>query len=184
MQRLIALLALAVAAAGAPRVAAADEFSVVRKLARAAAEAAQPVHSAEVVVTGISDGDTAKVELDGKSVRLRLARIDAPEHQQAWGNRSEQSLRELVYRKLVRIEWREVDRNGRPIVTMTVGSLDVSAEQVRRGMAWVYRAYSMDPDLLRLEASAREAKVGLWADPAPVPPWEWRRLKREGELLR
>ena len=138
MQRLIALLTVAIGAAMAPVVAAADEFGFARKLARAAAEAAQPVHSIEVVVTGISDGDTAKVELDGKSVRLRLARIDAPEHEQAWGNRSEQSLRELVYKKLVRIEWREVDRNGRPIVTMTVGGMDVSTEQVRRGMAWVW----------------------------------------------
>lgn len=184
MQRLIALLTVAIGAAMAPVVAAADEFGFARKLARAAAEAAQPVHSVEVVVTGISDGDTAKVELDGKSVRLRLARIDAPEHEQAWGNRSEQSLRELVYKKLVRIEWREVDRNGRPIVTMTVGGMDVSTEQVRRGMAWVYRTYSMDPELLRLEANAREAKLGLWADPAPVPPWEWRRLKRDGELVK
>lgn len=184
MQRLIPLLTVAIAAAMGPGVAAADEFGFARKLARAAAQAAQPIHAADVVVTGISDGDTAKVELAGKSVRLRLARIDAPEHEQAWGNRSEQSLRELVYKKQVRIEWREVDRNGRPIVTMTVGGMDVSTEQVRRGMAWVYRAYSMDPELLRIEASAREAKLGLWADPAPVPPWEWRRLKREGELVK
>lgn len=184
MQRLIPLLTVAIAAAMGPGVAAADEFGFARKLARAAAEAAQPINAADVVVTGISDGDTAKVELAGKSVRLRLARIDAPEHEQAWGNRSEQSLRELVYKKQVRIEWRDVDRNGRPIVTMTVGGMDVSTEQVRRGMAWVYRAYSMDPELLRLEAIAREAKLGLWADPAPVPPWEWRRLKREGELVK
>ena len=184
MQRLIALLTVAIGAAMAPVAAAADEFGFARKLARAAAEAAQPVHSIEVVVTGISDGDTAKVELGGKSVRLRLARIDAPEHEQDWGNRSEQSLRELVYKKLVRIEWRKVDRNGRPIVTMTVGGIDVSTEQVRRGMAWVYRAYSMDQELLRLEANAREAKLGLWADPAPVPPWEWRRLKRDGEVVK
>jgi len=114
---------------------------------------------------------------------LRLARIDAPEHRQAWGQRAEQSLRQLVWKKQVHIEWREVDRNGRPIVTMTVDGLDVSEEQVRRGMAWVYRAYSKDPQLLRIEADAREARLGLWADTAPLPPWEWRRMKRDGEAL-
>ncbi len=30
----------------------------------------------------------------------------------------------------------------------------------------------------KLEAGAKEAKRGLWADPSPVPPWEWRRQKR------
>lgn len=137
--------------------------------------------AAEVVVTGVSDGDTVTATIDGRSMRLRLSRIDAPEHRQAWGQRGEQSLRELVWKKLVHIEWREVDRNGRPIVTMTVDGLDVSEEQVRRGMAWVYRAYSKDPRLLGLEALARESRLGLWTDDSPVPPWEWRRIKREGE---
>jgi len=26
-----------------------------------------------------------------------------------------------------------------------------------------------------LERAAREAKKGLWADPAPIPPWEWKK---------
>ena len=28
-----------------------------------------------------------------------------------------------------------------------------------------------------MEAEARVAKKGLWADPQPVPPWEWRKQK-------
>ena len=140
-------------------------------------------HAADVVITAVSDGDTATAVIEGRPLRLRLARIDAPEHRQAWGQRAEQSLRQLVWKKQVHIEWREVDRNGRPIVTMTVDGLDVSEEQVRRGMAWVYRAYSKDPQLLRLEADAREARLGLWADTTPMPPWEWRRMKRDGEAL-
>jgi endonuclease YncB( thermonuclease family) len=26
------------------------------------------------------------------------------------------------------------------------------------------------------EKEAREAKKSLWADPYPVPPWEWKKL--------
>ena len=151
--------------------------------ADAEARSARLGHAADVVITAVSDGDTATAVVEGRSLRLRLARIDAPEHRQAWGQRAEQSLRQLVWKKQVHIEWREVDRNGRPIVTMTVDGLDVSEEQVRRGMAWVYRAYSKDPQLLRLEADAREARLGLWADATPVPPWEWRRMKRDGEAV-
>lgn len=157
----------------------ANDLSVGAGTARAFAVAARPVHSATVSLTGVSDGDTATVRLDGQSVRVRLANIDAPEHGQPWGRRAEQSLRELVCKKTVRIEWREVDRHGRPIATMTVDGIDVGEEQVRRGLAWVYRRYSRDARLLELEAQAREAGRGLWADPAPVAPWEWRRAIRE-----
>jgi hypothetical protein len=33
--------------------------------------------------------------------------------------------------------------------------------------------------LERLEAEAREAKKGLWADPAPIPPWVYRKTRRD-----
>jgi hypothetical protein len=55
-----------------------------------------------------------------------------------------------------------------------VGSLDVNAEQVKRGMAWVYRKYARDQALFALEQEAKSAKRGLWADPHAIPPWESR----------
>jgi endonuclease YncB( thermonuclease family) len=40
---------------------------------------------------------------------------------------------------------------------------------------WWYRKYALGNSVLeRLEREAREAKIGLWANPAPVPPWQWR----------
>jgi len=30
-----------------------------------------------------------------------------------------------------------------------------------------------------LEKEAREAKKGLWADSAPIPPWVYRKAKRD-----
>jgi hypothetical protein len=39
---------------------------------------------------------------------------------------------------------------------------------------WWYRKYSpRDTVLEELEKAAREERKGLWADPQPVPPWEW-----------
>ncbi len=39
--------------------------------------------------------------------------------------------------------------------------------------------YAPDDTVLeRLEKEAREAKKGLWDDPQPVPPWEWRKRKK------
>jgi hypothetical protein len=54
------------------------------------------------------------------------------------------------------------------------GGLDVNAEQLKRGMAWVYLQYNRDKSLLALEQEARGAKRGLWTDPNPTPPWEYR----------
>ena len=56
--------------------------------------------------------------------------------------------------------------------------LDVNRELVAQGVAWVYRKYSDDAELLRLEAEAKQNGLGLWADPNPIPPWEWRRGRR------
>ena len=134
--------------------------------------------AANVEAVAVSDGDTLHVVLGEARVRVRLSRIDAPEHGQAFGRRSEQSLRELVGRKTVLMTWRTSDRHGRPIATIEVDGMDVSREQVRRGMAWVYRRYSRDEDLLRIEQEARDARRGLWSDPHAIAPWEWRRSKK------
>jgi micrococcal nuclease len=54
---------------------------------------------------------------------------------------------------------------------------NLNHEIVRAGLAWWFRRYAPDDeDLKRLEAQARQAKRGLWADAEPVPPWEWRTL--------
>lgn len=131
------------------------------------------------MVTGVADGDTLYANVDGHSIRIRLAQIDAPEKAQAFGRRSEQSLRELVGKKQVELTWKSLDRYGRPIAQVAGDGLDVNAEQVRRGFAWVFRRYSNDAALISLEAQAKSAGLGLWADAHPVAPWEWRVSRRD-----
>ena len=146
----------------------------------AAVPPASSSYRGPAMVTGVADGDMLYANVDGHSIRIRLAQIDAPEKAQAFGRRSEQSLRELVGKKQVELAWKSLDRYGRPIAQVSVDGLDVNAEQVRRGFAWVFRRYSNDAALIALEAQARSASVGLWADPHPVAPWEWRANRREG----
>ena len=130
-------------------------------------------------VTGVADGDTLYADIEGHSIRIRLAQIDAPEKAQAFGRRSEQSLRELVWKRQVLLWWKSLDRYGRPIAQVSVDGMDVNAEQVKRGFAWVFRRNSNDPALLELEAQAKSAGLGLWADPHPIAPWDWRANRRE-----
>src|SRR5210317_1829752 len=112
-------------------------------------------------VIAIADGDTMRLLTAEKSqVKIRLA--------------------ELVFRKPVRVVYVDTDRYGRTVGRVYVGDLDVNAELVRRGAAWVYRKHARDESLFRLEDEARSARRGIWSLPEVqrMPPWEWRRGKR------
>ena len=58
---------------------------------------------------------------------------------------------------------------------------DVGLVQIERGLAWHYAAYAREQQpedaqgYAHAEVEARSARKGLWADPGPLPPWEWRR---------
>lgn len=129
------------------------------------------------LVIGISDGDTLTALCDRRQVKVRLAEIDAPEKRQPYGERSRQALAELCFQKSATINDRGRDRYGRTIGRVVCDGKDASAAQVRAGMAWVYDKYVTDRALYVLQDAARTARAGLWADAAPVPPWEWRKQK-------
>jgi len=151
--------------------------SVLLPLALALAVAGIPAAAAPLAgrVVGVADGDTLTVRVEGtRSVRVRLAGIDAPERGQPYGQQSKQALSALAFGKEARIESAGPDKYDRTLGVVTVAGVDVQAEQVRRGLAWVYRKYSDDARLLALEAEAKAARRGLWADANPIPPWDWR----------
>lgn len=126
-------------------------------------------------VVGVHDGDTVTLLMAGnQQVKIRLAQIDAPESDQAFGQRSKQSLSDMVFNKNIQVEKETIDKYGRTVGTIFVAGLDINREQIKRGTAWVYRKYLHDQSLLQVEAEARQAKVGLWSDPIQMPPWEYR----------
>ena len=126
-------------------------------------------------VVGVADGDSITVLRDRKQVKVRLADIDAPERAQPFGNQSRQALEALVKGQEVRVVERGHDRFHRTLGKVYRGELDVNAEQVRQGMAWVLRQHARNAALAWIEAEAREQKRGLWRESKPVPPWEWRK---------
>jgi endonuclease YncB( thermonuclease family) len=126
-------------------------------------------------IVRVADGDTVTALRDGGEIKIRLAEIDAPEKVQAYGAASTNALTELCLNKLATLEERGKDRYGRTLARVNCEGIDANAEQVRRGMAWVYRKYApKDSPLYAAEDAAKAAKRGLWADAEPVPPWEWR----------
>ena len=80
----------------------------------------------------------------------------------------------MVFNKSIKVEKETTDKYGRTVGTLLVDGLDANKEQVKLGMAWVYRKYLHDQSLLSLEETARQSKVGLWADGNPMAPWDYR----------
>jgi micrococcal nuclease len=131
------------------------------------------------VVVGIVDGDTADVRVQSGMIRVRLHALDAPERDQPHGSASKQALSKLVYGKNVNVEPIEQDRYDRLVARLWLDDLDVNAEMIKQGAAWVYRRYADDPAYCAFEKAARDLKRGLWALPLDqrAAPWEWRKRK-------
>jgi len=126
-------------------------------------------------VVNVHDGDTVTLVMtDNQTIRVRLAQIDAPELAQESGPLSQQSLAQLVLNQDIKVQKETVDKYGRVVGTLFVGGLNANREQVIRGMAWVYRQYMHDKTLLSAEDNARTAHLGLWANPNPIAPWDYR----------
>lgn len=130
-------------------------------------------------VVHVTDGDTVGILVGKETIKIRLEGIDAPESKQAFGTKSKEALTKLVAGKNALVKKTGEDRYKRTLGTIFVGDSNINAKMVEDGWAWHYKQYSKDEELAKLEAKAREAKLGLWADPKPLPPWEFRQRQKE-----
>lgn len=131
-------------------------------------------------VIGVSDGDTITVLLDGNiQKKIRLAEVDCPESGQAFGKNAKQFTSGEVFGKEITFIQTDVDRYGRIIARVYYGEdrKYLSEEIIMAGWGWWYYFYSQDEVLGEMEQQARHEKKGLWADPNPITPWEYRILK-------
>lgn len=132
------------------------------------------------VVVVVIDGDTVLFRPDPAAAstraffKLRLADIDAPEAGQAHGTAATRALEAIALGRRGEVEIVATDRYGRRVGRLAVGDTAVNAALVRHGHAWA-SPYRRQAELRVLEDAARAARRGLWRDPAPTPPWVWRR---------
>ena len=131
-------------------------------------------------VVGVIDGDTLEVLHNQHPERIRLSGIDCPEKKQAFGQRAKQAASALAFGKDVTIQTHGHDKYTRTIGDVILpDGMNLNQQLVKQGWCWWYRKYApKDTVLEQLETDAREGRKGLWADPQPVPPWEWRKKSR------
>jgi endonuclease YncB( thermonuclease family) len=131
------------------------------------------------VVVDVPAGDKLTVLADERVLTLRLGDIDAPEPGQPFSARAVQSLARLCLAKPVTVDEIGIDKPRGVFGHVLCGDVDAGAEQVRRGMAWVYVEAPPDSSLRSLQAEAQAAGSGLWSGSDPTPPWVWRREDRQ-----
>lgn len=137
-------------------------------------------------VIHVSDGDTV-VALDStmKKIKVRLANIDAPESGhgtcrpgQPWSSQSTAFMSRLIKGRTVQFQCSQLDRYDRSICDILVDNTTANRALVAAGLAWANRAhpsYLQDPGVAQAEKDAASSRRGLWQDPAPIAPWEWRK---------
>jgi endonuclease YncB( thermonuclease family) len=133
-------------------------------------------------VVSVADGDTLTVLTDDyQQFKIRLAGIDAPEKSQAFGQVSKHQLSKLCFNKQAEVNVVTTDKYRRVVGDVFCENIHANKEMVRDGYAWVYRQYSKGfEQFIPLEQAAQEARIGLWADAQPTPPWQWRRSNKRG----
>ncbi|BCS51765.1 thermonuclease family protein [Geobacter sp. SVR] len=159
--------------------------------------AKDPIRTIEGIVTKVSDGDTLQVtDPLGTKVKVRLYGVDAPETQksnkktgriskpgQPYGEEAFQALLGKTFRMNVRLDVMDIDRYKRTVGIVWVNGRNINREMVLEGFAWAYRQYLDRPhasEYLAAEEHARKAKLGLWQQDNPQPPWEFRKSLRKG----
>ena len=142
----------------------------------------QPPQLLEGICVGVSDGDSLHLELpDGERVRVRLYGIDAPEKDQECALAARKKLGKLIYDKEIRVEVLDVDKYGRYVAKVYAGARYVNRYMLKEGLAWHYKHYAADDELLaEAEARAKAAGRGIWSTESPCRPRIFRSEQRKG----
>ena len=129
-------------------------------------------------VVKVLDGDSIRVRRGSKVIEIRLYGIDCPEWKQAYGNRAKQYTKTRLNHRAVSVVPKDVDRYGRVVALVSTSGSLINRELVRDGFAWMYPKYCRQEPLCselgRLESEARSRHLGLWKDPHPLSPWQWK----------
>jgi len=144
-------------------------------------------------IVSVTDGDTVVMQTAQTRARIRLASIDAPElgHDsgltprpgQPYGEAARKFLAGLVQGHVITARCFERDHYRRHVCDLLLDGKAGDKQTANRrlveaGMAWANQEaggkFLRDATLPEAQRQARTARRGLWREPRPVAPWQWR----------
>lgn len=136
------------------------------------------------LVVAVHDGDSFRARCDGaprnEETTVAIRAIDAPEMRQPYGDLSHKNLVNLcLVPQKVRLGNLATDVYGRTVADVECQGKDAAAEQLRAGMAWFDPKVGPGYEALAgIQTRAQAAGRGLWVQPSPLPPWDWRATRK------
>jgi len=134
-------------------------------------------------VVGVISGDLFTVSHEGQIDKIKLYGIESPKRGQPFGEHSGALASHLAMQRMVEVTplFKGYDGVENALVRIE-GSKDyLNVQLITHGLAWVKPnecSAHICAEWRGLENLARSNAVGLWADPVPVPPWEWQKEQR------
>lgn len=132
-------------------------------------------------VLEVIDGDSLVVLTPGDTkIELKLHGIDCPEEGQPFGEDAKQFTSNQCLGKIILYGLVGIDIYHRTIARVVLeDGREMNLELLKAGLAWHAPSYGEKKNYAAAEEEARKAGLGLWSDPDPTPPWEWRQQKRK-----
>lgn len=131
-------------------------------------------------VVEVLDGERLTVVSVNQSLKVKILGIAAPAGNQAFAAVAKQHLQDLVGGKYVAVHYTSLGADGVVLGRVVAKDMDVGAQMIRDGVAWYQKseastlADTEKETYARSEQAARNEVRGLWSDPSPVAPWEFR----------
>jgi micrococcal nuclease len=122
----------------------------------------------------VIDGDTFVFQTTEGSLTVRMLGTDAPERDLPFSKESSDFLKQYLNKDAI-FKASGDDRYSRTLGVLYIDGKDINLLSIKSGFSWHFKRYSSDIQYDQAEESARKNKLGLWALPNPIHPWDWRK---------
>src|SRR6185312_8979384 len=131
-------------------------------------------------VVEILDGERLSLTSVNQSFKVKLIAVAAPAPRQPFADVAKQHLSDLVVGKYVVVHFSGMTREGFVLGRVVARDMDVGEQMIRDGVAWYNKVEAtgfteiQKQEYFGSEQAARSEARGLWKDPNPVSPWDFR----------
>ena len=134
------------------------------------------------VVIKVIDGDSIIIDVKNKRKMVRLWGIDSPERGMKYAEAAKRFVEHNVLGKSVKVRPYYKDEYGRVVADIFVNENNIAEAILENGFAWVH-IYYCKKEICRkwrnIQENACRNKRGLWLDPSPRPPWEYKHVRKK-----